>query len=284
MRTDRRTTILWWVIAAQLVLAVGTTLAGWPQPILNVVLLVAVVAMHALRRYTLASFAVFALITFVVSNVYENLSIVTGFPFGDYYYSDNLGLKLFLVPLVIAPAYFATGYFSWQIAHILLGIRDARPRGRDVVLVPLIASFVMVMWDLVMDPNAATAGGAWIWENGGGYFGVPLSNFAGWFLCVYTIFQLFALYLARRGPAAVRPEAETVGDAFWYQAIVPYVSVALVLTARFFTREDGVVTDPAGQSWQLADLGETTVLVSVFTMYFVALLSTLLVGRSRPSV
>ncbi len=51
---------------------------------------------------------------------------------------------------------------------------------------------------------------------------------------------------------------------------MPYVSVALVLTSRFLTREDGVVTDPAGQQWQLADLGETTMLVSVFTMYFVA--------------
>ena len=38
---------------------------------------------------------------------------------------------------------------------------------------------------------------AWIWHDGGGYFGVPFSNFMGWFLCVYTIFQLLALYLMR---------------------------------------------------------------------------------------
>jgi hypothetical protein len=45
--------------------------------------------------------------------------------------------------------------------------------------------------------NGFTAdGGKWIWLNGGEYWGVPFTNFLGWFLTVYLIFQNFALYLS----------------------------------------------------------------------------------------
>jgi Carotenoid biosynthesis protein len=39
-------------------------------------------------------------IAFIVNNFYENLSILTGFPFGHYHYTEALGPKLFLVPLL----------------------------------------------------------------------------------------------------------------------------------------------------------------------------------------
>jgi uncharacterized membrane protein len=39
-----------------------------------------------------------------------------------------------------------------------------------------IAAMAMTAWDVVMDPGMAAAGN-WIWENGGGYFGVPLHNY-----------------------------------------------------------------------------------------------------------
>ena len=41
----------------------------------------------------------------------------------------------------------------------------------------------------------ATIRHLWIWEQGGGYFGVPLTNYLGWFFTVYVFFQLFALSL-----------------------------------------------------------------------------------------
>ena len=47
-----------------------------------------------------------------------------------------------------------------------------------------------------MDPVRPTIQHDWIWQNGGPYFGVPFSNFVpGWFLVVWVIFQLVALYL-----------------------------------------------------------------------------------------
>jgi uncharacterized membrane protein len=53
---------------------------------------------------------------------------------------------------------------------------------------PAIASFIMVSWDLTIDPMMSTITGNWVWHNGGSYFGVPVSNFLGWYLTVYVFF------------------------------------------------------------------------------------------------
>ena len=276
---------LWGVIAAHLALVVSSRIFGLdlPFPGIPVLILLVITTMHALRRYNLMSYLIFALITFVVSNGYENLSILTGFPFGDYYYSDGLGVKLFLVPWLIAPAYFAAGYFAWSIAHILLGLFGSRARGTDIFLLPMIASFVMVMWDMVMDPVNATIGGNWIWEDGGSYFGVPLSNYLGWLLCVFTIFQLFALYLAWRGPAAEASGSHirTADKGYWYQAIIPFFAISLASTLYTFVSADALVADPTGQPWHTRDIFESMTLVGVFTVWFVCLLSALLVHRTE---
>lgn len=62
----------------------------------------------------------------------------------------------------------------------------------------------MTAWDLAMDSVWSTIVHAWIWQRGGSYFGVPLTNFLGWYLAVYIIYQPFALYLLRR-PLSSKP-------------------------------------------------------------------------------
>jgi uncharacterized membrane protein len=84
-----------------------------------------------------------------------------------------------------------------MLANVLLGT----DRSRDAMAtfaVPIVAAFIMVGWDVCLDPGSSTIAHIWIWENGGGYFGVPLTNYLGWYLTVFTFLQLFALYLARR--------------------------------------------------------------------------------------
>lgn len=154
---------------------------------------------HGTIRYGKKNMLMFFLISFVVGWSYENLSIVTGFPFGDYHYTDFLGFKLLYVPLAIMPAYFGTAYLSWTIAQVLLDEFKKKLFGGSMFFIPFIASFIMVMWDVVFDTNASTINHAWNWENGGGFFGVPVSNFMGWFLCVFTIYLIFAFYLKKMG-------------------------------------------------------------------------------------
>ena len=82
--------------------------------LLFTVLLVTFALIHGAERYGWSSILVFVIICLVVSNVSENLSILTGFPFGRYYYSDVLGPKLFLVPVLIGGAYTGVGYLHFQ--------------------------------------------------------------------------------------------------------------------------------------------------------------------------
>src|SRR5258708_33732750 len=66
------------------------------------------VFVHGSVTYRFRDMLVFAAITLVVSNILENTSILTGFPFGHYYYTEGLGPKVFLVPILIGPAYLGT--------------------------------------------------------------------------------------------------------------------------------------------------------------------------------
>src|ERR1700751_1785624 len=125
---------------------------------------------HGAVRYGWRGIVVFMVLCIGISTILENMSVLTGFPFGHYHYTDVMGPKLFLVPLLIGPAYFGTGYLSWVIATILLDT-DRRGDALAVVLTPLVATFIMVGWDLCLDPSASTIARIWIWENGGSYFG-----------------------------------------------------------------------------------------------------------------
>src|SRR6185295_18894257 len=87
---------------------------------------------HGLVEYRFRDVLVFAAIMLVVCNIFENMSILTGFPFGHYYYTDGLGPKLFLVPILIGPAYLGTGYLSWMLARFILGAREQRLAGSSI--------------------------------------------------------------------------------------------------------------------------------------------------------
>ena len=64
-------------------------------------------------------------------------------------------------------------------------------RWQRLFTVGALGGLVMTAWDLVMDP-IMVAGGHWVWDIQGPYFGIPLQNFLGWWL---TVFITFTLYL-----------------------------------------------------------------------------------------
>lgn len=154
---------------------------------------------HGAIRYGATGITVFLVLCLGISNVMENVGVLTGFPFGRYYYTDVLGPKLFLVPLLIGPAYFGTGYLSWVLATVLLDA-DRRRDALATVAVPVVATFIMVGWDLCLDPGSSTIARIWVWQDGGPYFGVPFVNYLGWALTVFLFFMAFARCTARRGP------------------------------------------------------------------------------------
>jgi uncharacterized membrane protein len=260
------TMVLWTIVALYAALIVLGPIHGLVPGSLNAplgaLLPMAFALIHGTRQWGWRGLLVFALICLGVSNAFENLSILTGFPFGHYHYSDKLGLKLFLVPLLIGPAYLGMGYLSWTLARLILGA--ARSGAERTFALPAVASFVMVAWDLTFDPAASTIGGSWVWHDGGAYFGVPVSNFLGWYLTVFVFFQLFALYRSL-SPVRAPPMA---APAFWWPAWTMYAATALrPLMSLLFAQPGALtVTDPAGATWSVQALYGTCALAAIFTM------------------
>jgi len=234
------------------------------------------VLLHAPRQIGWRNLVAFFILATVISWSYESLSIATGFPFGNYHYTDKLGLKLGTVPVLIMPAYFGVCYISWLIARTLTG--NLTPEKSWTWPTIVVSAFVMVMWDLSMDPSRATINGVWIWHDGGAYFGVPFINFVGWFLCVATIFGAFGYWLHRQKGANV-----TVPDGpAQAQALGLYVGLfAEFVSLLFLGPTTGTVTDATGQIWKLRDIYQSLGLVSIFTMGFVILLTGLTLQKQH---
>lgn len=212
---------------------------------------------HGAERYGKKNIVLFFIITLLVSFFFENLSIRTGFPFGFYHYSPTLGLLA--VPFIIIFAYFSIGYLSWMLSHVLTSQYSSKLREKQVFLVPFIAAFIMVMWDLSVDPISSTLQGLWIWTSPGAYFGVPISNFFGWFLVVYIFFQIFALYLFKYDSIAPEKILKLNNKPYWSEVAIVYGITGIGTILSIFYQYNDITVDMA--------------LITIFTMIFVALLA-----------
>jgi putative membrane protein len=106
----------------------------------------------------------------------EYLGVHTGVPYGDFFYGVDLGPTLFGVPLGLPVFFIPLVMNAYLLVVLLLGSLAA---SRPLRLVSVIAA-VLAM-DLVLDPGAVALG-FWVYPDGGLYYGVPLSNYAGWVL------------------------------------------------------------------------------------------------------
>jgi len=215
---------------------------------------------HGARIYRSRGILIFATLCLGVGTLFESVSLRTGFPFGYYRFTDLMGPKLFDVPILLALAYVGMGYLSWVLAVVIMSCRNEPLSGRKIVLLPLAASFVMTAWDLSMDAVWADIDDAWVWHDGGSYYGVPVSNFFGWFFTVYIFYQLFALYLRNR--VIIRSRR-----SHWRLAILFYAASAagnLLVVAP--VSMGGVFVDAVGKHWAIPDILWASRLVSIFLM------------------
>jgi putative membrane protein len=141
-------------------------------------------------RLALAFFA----ITTVTSWIFEEIGVVTGLVYGPYHYTSTLGPWLGSVPVLIPLAWFMLVYPTYVVANLIghgwpVGTPGDR---RHLVRLALIGALVMTAWDLVVDPVlSGPTVGAWVWERGGPYYGVPLQNSLGWIMTSFTVYVLY---------------------------------------------------------------------------------------------
>jgi putative membrane protein len=147
-------------------------------------------------------------IAFGLTLAFEAFGVATGALFGDYAYSDQLGPKAFgLVPFIIPIAWFMVLYPASATAGFLLAVVLPGLAGwRRALLHSGLAALAMTAWDLSLDPRMVE-GGYWAWQGGGAYFGIPLSNYLGWWISSFAIFLAWNAIdsLARRSARRVAP-------------------------------------------------------------------------------
>jgi uncharacterized membrane protein len=271
-RTGSPWTLAGWVIV---VLSVAWTLVGMPvvgkvTPIPLFLLAIPFTIIHGYRRYGWTGIILYCVVAWVISNILENSSIIMGFPFGHYHYT--FGPQIFHVPVMVGPAYVAIGYLSWQVASTLLGEADAKlDRRFGFIILPVCAAAIMTMFDLITDPTVSTLGKAWVWERGGAYYGVPLTNFLGWWFVTYLFFQVFAIFLRRR-PSSIKPLPSRTDRL---QPILLYFNLNLIVVVDFFISGtgSGSFVDKAGTAWDAQMMQEGMLTVFPFTVAFVTLLA-----------
>jgi uncharacterized membrane protein len=163
----------------------------------------------------------------------EAIGVRTGFPFGDYAYSDALGPQLLGVPVVVPLAWTMMAY------PMFLAARRISRRWAAVV-----GGVGLAGWDVFLDPQMV-ADGRWRWSDPTpglpGVRDVPLTNFVGWLVVGIAMMALLSLALPRDRASETVPAlllfwtyfGSIIGNVFWFgtHAIALAGGIAMGLVA-----------------------------------------------------
>ncbi len=110
----------------------------------------------------------------------ELIGTSTGLPFGPYSYTTLLGYRIGgLVPFPIPLSWFYMVYASLAITGRILPARQSEISKAGWAFC---AGAILTAWDVAMDPAMSKATTHWLWHTDGFFYGMPLSNWVGWFL------------------------------------------------------------------------------------------------------
>ena len=247
-----------------------------PIVALEILSALAFAVVHGSWHYGARGILVFAGICLAIGGTMESIGVWTGFPYGHYEFLPLMGPQLLRVPILLGLAYIGMAYVSWTVARLIVGARETRVPGTQVIALPFVASVVMTAWDFAQDPVWSTLLHAWRWRDGGAWFGVPLSNYAGWLLTVFLIYCAFTLYL-RTSAIPLEP-----AEPHWGSAILFYSLCAAGNMLQLARRQPlPVVADPAGKLWRASAVLGASALVSFFVMGSFALFAYLRMPKAR---
>jgi putative membrane protein len=139
------------------------------------ILLSAVVLFVALIRFAGARWLPALGVVYLLSFLAEHVGTGFGIPFSGYSYTGLLGTKLLgRVPFVIPLSWFLMAAPAWIVA------RRVFPEARQTLARIVLSTFLLMLWDLALDPAMSFLTPYWVWDNPGAFYGMPWVNLAGW--------------------------------------------------------------------------------------------------------
>jgi bisanhydrobacterioruberin hydratase len=129
---------------------------------------------------------------FLVGLVLFILEIVgaqTGIIYGDFVYNTLIPFQIFGTPIAMLGIWGFLVY-EWYILFSKSKIK------KNIPLHLGLSALGVVCFDLVIDPGAAHMG-LWYWSQNGAWYGIPFSNFIGWFVMGSLGALLYWLFLPK---------------------------------------------------------------------------------------
>lgn len=246
-----------WVACTVLPFALPATGAG--AAVLPLALLLMFAWTHGSVRYGARAIMLMFVAVVIVTNALENLSIATGVPFGFYEHQPSMGPKLFLVPMIVGPGYFSLCYLAWAAASALLNEADRDPNGSALLALAVLGAFIVTGVDAVVDPGGATVRHDWVYRYGGGYYGVPISNFGGWLVTSALAFLAGGWAMRRFG----RPLRSGQSLGWWLQPAVLLILQPLPSLLSLLTVPARMEPDATGVRWNTGAIAEGTLVVGI---------------------
>ena len=152
---------------------------------------------------------VFLSLASIISFLFEYVGVHYGVPFGSYSYTSAMGPMMLGVPLFIPLLWSSLAYFTMEAAGNYY-----------------LASLGMVALDIAFDPVLSGPLGLWRWSERGQYFGVPLTNFVGWFIVSLVIYSAF------RASTGFKPKPSPVALAFYASYYASWIFADALLGLR----------------------------------------------------
>jgi uncharacterized membrane protein len=185
-------TVAHWPIPGWLVQFVDLCLQ-YGDPIL-ILLAFANTHLHAARQWSAGIARRWAAIILVCAFGIETFGTITGFPFGDYHYTNRFGPMLGVVPLTIPLAWHVV------VTNALFLLRAVAPHVSRLTEAAL-AGLLCTLYDFVLEPFATTVKHYWIWADGT----IPPLNYVAWFVLSGLLVRVFAPTLSSRYRLDPRP-------------------------------------------------------------------------------
>jgi len=223
---------------------------------------VAFVLLHSVVTLGKRKTAIFFSLAVLIGFLSELFGTLYGWIFGQYYYSESMRSLLGLMSFATPFSWGAIIYICYSLTNLFLsGLGGEKPRQTDrfwryigaIVLLSSIDGLAAMNLDMILELVSVSIG-AWTWSNGGPYFGIPISNFIGWFLVTFvstfffrnyesytkqemnringkidcTIVGVYSIYLSRNAALALvigHQEYALIGVA----TMLPFVLIALLM-------------------------------------------------------
>jgi len=114
---------------------------------------------------------------FILCTALEAIGLKTGYLFGEYYYSESF------IPFLPGPVPLAIT-FSWVfiVINSFIICRQLIPKPRNSFVIPLSAAFIILSFDIMLEPFGSFINKYWIWKNNF----IPFQNFFTWFIMGFT--------------------------------------------------------------------------------------------------